>query len=136
MEGVEDIPGTALNEGVKFDWEFPSRSSRYAGLDSRAVDVAAQLPHGGAALLRHGDRGADHAEVPSQREIEEMAIADEEALRAGAMGFTTSRTIKHKAQGRPLHALLSAREAELSASRLHEARRTRRAGGQFRLRAR
>ena len=55
-----------------------------------------------------GDRGADHAEVPNEGEIEEMARLAEEALRAGAMGFTTSRTTKHKAKRRPLHARRSA----------------------------
>src|ERR1044072_1957629 len=46
MEGVEDIPGTVLNEGVKFDWEsFPDYLDTLASM-SRAVDVAAQLPHG------------------------------------------------------------------------------------------
>jgi N-acyl-D-aspartate/D-glutamate deacylase len=90
MEGVEDIPGTVLNEGVKFDWEsFPDY------------------------LYVMGDRGADHAEVPTEREIEEMARLTEEALRAGAMGFTTSRTTKHKAKDGRFTPSLSAREAEL-----------------------
>ncbi len=99
MEGVEDIPGTVLNEGgVKFDWEsFPDYLDTLASM-SRAVDVAAQLPHGALRFYVMGDRGADHAEVPSEREIEEMARLTEEALRAGAMGFTTSRTTKHKAK--------------------------------------
>ncbi|CAN5915336.1 amidohydrolase family protein [soil metagenome] len=113
MEGVEDIPGTVLNEGVKFDWEsFPDYLDT---LDSmrRSVDVAAQLPHGALRFYVMGDRGADHAEVPSEREIEEMAWLAEEALHAGAMGFTTSRTTKHKARDGRFTPSLSAREAEL-----------------------
>ena len=113
MEGVEDIPGTVLSEGVKFDWEsFPHYLD---ALDSmrRAVDVAAQLPHGALRFYVMGERGADHAEVPNEREIAEMARLTEEALRAGALGFTTSRTTKHKARDGRFTPSLSAREAEL-----------------------
>jgi N-acyl-D-aspartate/D-glutamate deacylase len=113
MEGVEDIPGTVLSEGVKFDWEsFPQYLD---ALDSmrRAVDVAAQLPHGALRFYVMGERGAEHDEAPNEREIEEMARLTEEALRAGAMGFTTSRTTKHKARDGRFTPSLSAREAEL-----------------------
>jgi N-acyl-D-aspartate/D-glutamate deacylase len=113
MEGVEDIPGTVLSEGVKFDWEsFPQYLD---ALDSmrRAVDVAAQLPHGALRFYVMGERGANHEEVPGEREIEEMARLTEEALRSGAMGFTTSRTTKHKAKDGRFTPSLSAREAEL-----------------------
>jgi len=113
MEGVEDIPGTVLSEGVKFDWEsFPQYLDALAALP-RAVDVAAQLPHGALRFYVMGDRGADHAEVPGEREIEAMARLTEEALRAGALGFTTSRTTKHKAKDGRFTPSLSAREAEL-----------------------
>ncbi len=113
MEGVEDIPGTVLSEGVKFNWEsFPDYLDALASMD-RAVDVAAQLPHGALRFYVMGDRGADHAEVPTEREIEEMAKLTEEALHAGAMGFTTSRTTKHKARDGRFTPSLSAREAEL-----------------------
>jgi N-acyl-D-aspartate/D-glutamate deacylase len=113
MEGVEDIPGTVLSEGVKFDWEsFPDYLDALASMD-RAVDVAAQLPHGALRFYVMGDRGADHAEVPTDREIEQMARLTEEALRAGAMGFTTSRTTKHKARDGRFTPSLSACEAEL-----------------------
>jgi N-acyl-D-aspartate/D-glutamate deacylase len=113
MEGVEDIPGTVLSEGVRFNWEsFPDYLD---ALDSmrRAVDVAAQLPHGALRFYVMGERGADHAEAPSEREIEEMARLTEQALRAGALGFTTSRTTKHKAKDGRFTPSLSAHEAEL-----------------------
>jgi N-acyl-D-aspartate/D-glutamate deacylase len=113
MEGVEDIPGTVLSEGVHFDWEsFPQFLD---ALDSmrRTVDVAAQLPHGALRFYVMGERGADHAERPTEAEIAEMARLTEEALRAGALGFTTSRTAKHKAKDGRFTPSLSAREAEL-----------------------
>ena len=113
MEGVEDIPGTVLAEGVKFNWEsFPDYLDALESIQ-RAVDVAAQLPHGALRFYVMGDRGANHEERPSEREIEEMARLTEEALRAGAMGFTTSRTTKHKARDGRFTPSLSAREAEL-----------------------
>jgi N-acyl-D-aspartate/D-glutamate deacylase len=99
MEGVEDIPGTVLSEGVKFDWEsFPQFLDALAAMP-RAVDVAAQLPHGALRFYVMGERGADHAE----------------ALQAGALGVTTSRTTKHKARDGRFTPSLSAREAELFA---------------------
>ncbi|MBV8394118.1 MAG: amidohydrolase family protein, partial [Alphaproteobacteria bacterium] len=113
MEGVEDIPGSVLSAGVRFDWEsFPQYLD---ALDSlrRAVDVAAQLPHGALRFYVMGERGADHAERPAEAEIESMARLTEEALRAGALGFTTSRTTKHKAKDGRFTPSLSAREAEL-----------------------
>ncbi|MFZ5784269.1 MAG: N-acyl-D-amino-acid deacylase family protein [Pseudomonadota bacterium] len=113
MEGVEDIPGTVLSEGVRFDWEsFPDYLDALAAMD-RAVDVAAQLPHGALRFYVMGDRGAAHDEVPDEREIEAMARLTEEALRAGALGFTTSRTTKHRARDGRFTPSLSAREAEL-----------------------
>jgi N-acyl-D-aspartate/D-glutamate deacylase len=96
MEGVEDIPGTALAEGLSWDWEtFPEY------LDSiekspHALDFAAQLPHGALRGYVMGDRGADHNERPTPDEITEMARLTKEAIEAGAVGFTTSRTVNHK----------------------------------------
>jgi N-acyl-D-aspartate/D-glutamate deacylase len=113
MEGVEDIPGSVLSEGVKFNWEsFPDYLDALAAMP-RAIDVAAQLPHGALRFYVMGERGADHAETPNQGEREEMARLTEEALCAGAMGVTTSRTTKHKAKDGRFTPSLSAREAEL-----------------------
>ncbi|WP_300778530.1 amidohydrolase family protein [Enhydrobacter sp.] len=115
MEGVEDIPGTVLSEGVKFDWEsFPQYLDALEAMP-RAVDVAAQLPHGALRFYVMGERGADHAEAPGEREREEMTRLTAEALQAGALGVTTSRTTKHKARDGRFTPSLSAREAELLA---------------------
>jgi N-acyl-D-aspartate/D-glutamate deacylase len=82
---------------------------------TRAVDVAAQLPHGALRFYVMGERGANHAETPNQGEREEMTRLVAEALDAGAVGVTTSRTTKHKARDGRFTPSLSAREAELFA---------------------
>jgi N-acyl-D-aspartate/D-glutamate deacylase len=113
MEGVEDIPGTVLAEGVRFDWEsFPQYLDALEAVP-KIMDVGAQVPHAALRFYVMGDRGADHAAAPSDEEIAHMGELLEEALRAGALGFTTSRTIKHRASdGRPTPSL-SAHEPEL-----------------------
>jgi len=113
MEGVEDIPGTVLAEGVKFDWEsFPQFLDK---LDAtpKVMDIGAQVPHAALRFYVMGDRGADHATPPTEDEIGRMGVLLEEALNAGALGFTTSRTIKHRAADGRSTPSLSAREPEL-----------------------
>ena len=115
MEGVEDIPGTVLAEGVPFTWEsFPQYMDALAAMP-RAIDVGAQVPHGALRFYVMGERGADHAQAPTGAELEQMAALLEESLRAGALGFTTSRTSKHRARDGRLTPSLSAREPELFA---------------------
>ncbi len=113
MEGVEDIPGTVLAEGVKFNWEsFPDYLDALDACDCVA-DFGAQVPHAALRFYVMGERGADHQEKPTAEEIERMGAALEESLRAGALGFTTSRTVKHRDRdGRPVPSL-SAGEPEL-----------------------
>jgi N-acyl-D-aspartate/D-glutamate deacylase len=113
MEGVEDIPGTVLAEGVSFDWEsFPEYLDVLAAAP-KVMDVGAQMPHGVLRFYVMGERGADHAEVPTDAEIAQMGVLLEEALHAGALGLTTSRTIKHRARDGRLTPGLSAGEPEL-----------------------
>ena len=113
MEGVEDIPETVLSAGVRFDWEsFPDYMDRLAAMP-RALDVGAQVPHAALRFYVMGERGADHREQPTDGEIARMGELLEASLAAGALGFSTSRTTKHRAaDGRPVGSL-SAPEREL-----------------------
>jgi len=95
MEGVEDIPGTALAEGMTWDWEtFPEYLDALERLP-RTVDVATHVPHGAVRAYVMGERGANN-EAPTEHEIAQMSRIVEEGLRAGALGFSTSRTVLHK----------------------------------------
>jgi N-acyl-D-aspartate/D-glutamate deacylase len=124
LEGVEDIPGTALAEGLTWDWEsFPDYLDAL-GRRTFALDVAAHLPHAALRTYVMGDRGGDHREHPTEAEIAEMARLTEEALAAGALGFTTSRTFVHRSRSGENIGTLEAGEDEL----LGIARAMRRAG--------
>ena len=95
MEGVEDIPGTALAEGMTWDWEtFPEYLDALERLP-RTVDVGTHVPHGAVRAYVMGERGARN-EAPTETDIARMSAIVEEGLRAGALGFSTSRTILHK----------------------------------------
>ncbi len=114
MEGVEDIPGSVLAEGIDFTWESFDEYLDVVDQTARTMDVGAQIPHGALRFYVMGERGADHTEVPTADEVEQMATAVGQALEAGALGFSTSRTTKHKAaDGRPTPSL-SAAEPELA----------------------
>lgn len=96
MEGVEDIPGAALSEGVTFDWEtFPQYLDAIEAIP-HAIDIGTQVPHSALRVYVMGDRGREHDEVATEAEIAEMRSLTREALDAGALGFTTSRTINHR----------------------------------------
>ena len=95
MEGVEDIPGTALAEGMTWDWEtFPEYMDALERLP-RTVDVACHVPHGAVRAYVLGDREKPGA-IPTTDDIAAMARIVEEGVRAGALGFSTSRTVLHK----------------------------------------
>jgi N-acyl-D-amino-acid deacylase len=102
MEGVEDIPGTALHEGINWEWEtFPEYLD---AIDKRryAVDVAAYVPHGAVRGYVMGDRGARNEDATAE-DLAEMARIVREAREAGAVGFSTSRTMGHRAKdGEPV----------------------------------
>ena len=95
MEGVEDIPGSALAEGIKWNWEsFPEYMDAVEKIP-RAIDVGLQVPHGAVRAYVMGER-AENLELASEEDINQMGQIVEEAIKHGAMGFTTSRTFKHR----------------------------------------
>ena len=124
LEGVEDIPGTALAEGLSWDWEsFPDYLDALARRQY-TLDVGAQLPHAALRAYVMGERGADHTLHPTDAEVTEMERLTFEALEAGALGFSTSRTFAHQSRNGNNIGTLQATERELSGA----ARALRRAG--------
>lgn len=95
MEGVEDIPGTALAEGLPWTWD--SMPAYLDAIDAipHDLDICAQLPHGALRVFVMGERGAER-EPASDEDIAEMARLAAEAVTAGAFGFTTSRSLNHQ----------------------------------------
>ena len=112
MEGVEDIPGTALHEGINWQWEsFPEYLDTLEG-KPLAIDVGTQIPHGAVRAYVMGQRGIDREEA-SQEEIEQMSQIVKEAIEAGAFGFSTSRTEKHRDSSGALTPSITAHKNEL-----------------------
>ena len=113
MEGVEDIPEVVLTEGLPWNWQtFPEFLDALAARNYDA-DVATQVPH--AALRVHvmGQRGADR-EPATAADRAEMARLAAEGIRAGALGFSTSRTLAHKTLDGRHTPTLRAEESELA----------------------
>jgi N-acyl-D-aspartate/D-glutamate deacylase len=103
MEGVEDIPGSALSVGMPWgEWETFGEYLDLLDRGRYSLDVAAQVAHGAVRFYVMGERGAANEDATAE-DLEAMASLVEEALAAGAVGFSTSRTIGHKAKsGRPV----------------------------------
>jgi N-acyl-D-amino-acid deacylase len=102
MEGVEDIPGSALSEGIKWGWEtFPDYLDAIEKMP-RSLDVATQVPHSAVRAYIMGERGARN-EPATPEDIAAMADVVRAAIQAGALGFSTSRTTVHTAvDGEPV----------------------------------
>ena len=115
MEGVEDIPGSVLAEGIDFSWQSYPEYLDVLGTMPRVMDIGSQIPHGALRFYVMGERGADHNEIPDAGELLLMEKLVVEAFAAGALGFTTSRTTKHKAADGRLTPSLSAGDPELAA---------------------
>lgn len=95
MEGVEDIPGVVMAEGLSWDWEsFPDYLN---ALESRPrdIDIAALLPHSPLRVFVMGERGAQR-ETATPADLQKMQALTREALNAGAIGFATSRLLIHR----------------------------------------
>ncbi len=110
MEGVEDIPGTALSEGIQWEWEtFPEYLNALARR-RWPVDVGTQVPHGAVRAYVMGDRGARN-EPATPADIAAMKAIVADALAAGALGFSTSRTVVHRAiDGEPVPGTFAAED--------------------------
>jgi len=110
LEGVEDIPGAALSAGIKWGWEsFPEYLDVIDALP-KAIDIGAQVPHGAVRGYVMGERGAKN-EPATPDDIEAMAAIVREGIRAGALGFSTSRTLAHRAiDGEPVPGTFAAED--------------------------
>jgi N-acyl-D-aspartate/D-glutamate deacylase len=114
MEGVEDIPEVVLTEGLPWNWHsFPDFLD---ALDARHydVDIAAQVPHAALRVYVMGQRGADR-EPATEQDRRRMAELTAEGIRAGALGFSTSRTLNHRTLDGKHIPTLRAEKAELTA---------------------
>ncbi len=96
MEGVEDIPGAALSEGIDWQWEsFPEYLDALEK-KQRTIDVGTQVPHGAVRAYVMGERCNSQDDLPSDEEIAAMQQVVREGIQAGALGFSSSRTWLHK----------------------------------------
>ena len=110
MEGVEDIPHPVLAEGLPWNWE--SYPDYLQSLSGRAydLDVGAQLPHAALRVFVMGERGANR-EPASPADIAAMSALAKRAMEAGALGFSTSRTLNHRtSDGQPTPTLTAAED--------------------------
>ena len=112
MEGVEDIPGVALHEGLSWNWQTFGEYLDEIDRLPRDIDFATHLPHGALRLHVMGERGAAR-EPATADDIAAMAIIAEQAARDGAIGFSTSRTLNHRSSLGELTPSLTAEADEL-----------------------
>jgi N-acyl-D-aspartate/D-glutamate deacylase len=114
MEGVEDIPEPVLSAGLPWAWEsFPDYMD-WLSQRNFDVDIGAQLPHAALRVYVMGERGANRDPATSE-DNSAMAALAEDAVRAGALGFSTSRTLNHRTSTGEYTPTLKAGEDELTA---------------------
>lgn len=123
MEGVEDIPEIVMANGIPWNWEsFPEYLDVLAGREYD-IDIAMQVPHSPLRVYVMGDRGANH-EASTEIDRKRMAALVTEAVQAGAIGVSTSRSLNHRSKdGKPAPSVQTAREEVLALAKgLGEAR--------------
>jgi N-acyl-D-amino-acid deacylase len=114
MEGVEDIPEAVMTAGLKWEWESFPQFLDVVERQRRDIDLAAMLPHACVRIFVMGDRAVER-EQATDEDLARMSSIAEEAMRAGAIGFGTSRSLSHKdSRGNQIPTLRAA-EAELMA---------------------
>jgi len=110
MEGVEDIPGAALSEGMRWGWESFPEFLDFLDDQPLAIDIGTQVPHGAVRGYVMGERGARN-EAATPDDIAAMARIVREGIEAGALGVSTSRTIAHRAiDGEPVPGTFAAED--------------------------
>jgi N-acyl-D-amino-acid deacylase len=114
MEGVEDIPDVVMSAGVPWGWETFPQYLDVLGSRSYDIDIAPQLPHSPLRVFVMGERGAN-LEPPTEADLAKMRQLTAEAVRAGALGVTTSRNLAHRFRSGELAPSVSTEEQELMA---------------------
>src|SRR5947209_7530446 len=114
MEGVEDIPEPVLSAGIPWAWESFPNYMDWLSQRQFDVDIGAQLPHAALRVYVMGERGA-RRDPSTTADNKTMAALAGEAVRAGALGFSTSRTLNHRTSTGDFTPTLKAGEDELTA---------------------
>jgi N-acyl-D-amino-acid deacylase len=114
MEGVEDIPEVVMTEGLPWSWETFPEYLEILSHRQTDIDFATQLPHSALRVYAMGKRGADR-EPPNETDLKVMRNLTAEAIRAGAIGVSTSRSLAHRTRAGELAPSVTTEEQELHA---------------------
>ncbi len=114
MEGIEDIPAPVMAKGIPWQWESFPEFMDYLATQRRDLDFAVQVPHAPVRVHVMGKRGAQR-EPATDTDIQHMAGIVREAMRSGAYGFSTSRTMNHRLKDGTLAPTITVAEEELRA---------------------
>ncbi|MBT4109984.1 MAG: amidohydrolase family protein [Pelagibacterales bacterium] len=114
MEGVEDIPSPVMHEGLNWDWETFPEYLDALDKNNRDIDVCALIPHAALRVFVMGKRAINH-ERATEEDMIQMRKISADAIKSGAFGFSTSRTISHKSCDGEFTPTLRAHESELMA---------------------